>query len=540
VAALGFWAGMMLLGQVVPQLLNAAASAAQFRVWTRVQKRLIAALNRPWSIAHLENPRTADLLAQVPGLGGGAAGPGATVFGLVMNRIPTFLRTVVSGSLLFVFNWPAAVLLYVAQFFFLRQVRRGFVEETKAILGTTQAVRRGEYYRDLALDAGTAKEMRVLSLPDWLGDRMQREWRTRLLHEWKHRRSDTIWAVVGALAASAAGVVVYGFLAGDAARGVITLGALVIYLRSAQAIASGGVTNADFQIEYGAASMPALLELEAMAAAGVSRSAPATLPTSAPSREIRFDNVTFAYAGGAPVLRDLSLSIPAGSSLAIVGLNGAGKTTLVKLLARLYDPASGAITVDGVDLRDVDPDAWREHVAAIFQDFLRLGLSARDNIGFGGLRFAAEGAALARAAEKAGVLDRIRTLPKGWDTPLMRQFTDGADLSGGEWQRVALARALMAVEAGARLLILDEPTAALDVRAEAQLYDRFLDLTRGLTTVLISHRFSTVRRADRICMLEHGAVLELGTHAELIALGGKYAELFTLQSQRFAEAEAVQ
>ncbi len=136
------------------------------------------------------------------------------------------------------------------------------------------------------------------------------------------------------------------------------------------------------------------------------------------------------------------------------------------------------------------------------------------------------------------MLDRIRALPKGWETPLMRQFTDGADLSGGEWQRVALARAFMAVEAGARLLILDEPTAALDVRAEAELYDRFLDLTRGLTTILISHRFSTVRRADRICVIEAGSVLELGSHAELMALGGRYAELFTLQSQRFAEAEA--
>jgi len=191
-------------------------------------------------------------------------------------------------------------------------------------------------------------------------------------------------------------------------------------------------------------------------------------------------------------------------------------------------------------LRDVDPAAWRARIAAIFQDFLRFGLSARDNVGFGGPALIADDKALARAAEKAGVLARIGALPKGWETPLMRQFTDGADLSGGEWQRVALARAFMAVEAGARVLILDEPTAALDVRAESELYDRFLDLTRGLTTILISHRFSTVRRADRICVIEAGSVMELGAHAELMALGGRYAELFTLQSQRFAEAEAAQ
>jgi ATP-binding cassette subfamily B protein len=346
-----------------------------------------------------------------------------------------------------------------------------------------------------------------------------------------------IGGVAGAIAASLAGLVVYGALANDAARGVITLGALLIYLRSAQAIAGWGLSNADYAIEYGAAAVPALRKLEAMTAVGP-QTAPKALPLDAPSREIRFENVSFAYGAGAPVLSGLSLSIPAGTSLAIVGLNGAGKTTLVKLLARLYDPTSGAVTIDGVDLREVDPDAWRGQVAAIFQDFLRFGLSARDNIGFGGLRLSGDETALARAAEKAGVLERIRALPRGWDTPLMRQFTDGADLSGGEWQRVALARALMAVEAGARLLILDEPTAALDVRAEAEIYERFLELTRGLTTILISHRFSTVRRADRICVLEHGAVAELGSHAELVALGGKYAELFLLQSQRFAEAEA--
>ena len=311
----------------------------------------------------------------------------------------------------------------------------------------------------------------------------------------------------------------------------------LFHLRSAQAIGGWGLSNADYQIEYGCAALPALRELEAMTASGAVAT-PKRLAADAPAHEIRFEQVSFAYADGAPVLNGLSLSIPAGTSLAIVGLNGAGKTTLVKLLARLYDPTAGAITIDGVDLPDVDPAAWRARIAAIFQDFLRFGLPARDNVGFGGPALLADEAALARAAEKAGVLDRIRALPKGWDTPLMRQFTDGADLSGGEWQRVALARAFMAVEAGARLLILDEPTAALDVRAEAELYDRFLDLTRGLTTVLISHRFSTVRRADRICVVEAGSVLALGSHAELMALGGRYAELFTLQSQRFAEAEA--
>jgi ATP-binding cassette subfamily B protein len=537
VTALGMWAALMMLGEIGPRLLTATATSAASRIESRVQQRVIAALGRPWSIAHLEDPKTADLLSQVSGLGVGAIGPGAAISGLVTMRIPTILRSVTSGALLFAYSWPAALLLFAAQFVFVRQIRRSWVEDARSILGKTDAVRRADYYRELALGAATAKEMRVLSLHGWLGERLGREWKSRLFQDWKHRRGDMIGGVAGAIAASLAGLVVYGALANDAARGVITLGALLIYLRSAQAIAGWGLSNADYAIEYGAAAAPALRKLEAMTAVGP-QTAPKALPLDAPSREIRFENVSFAYGAGAPVLSGLSLSIPAGTSLAIVGLNGAGKTTLVKLLARLYDPTSGAVTIDGVDLREVDPDAWRGQVAAIFQDFLRFGLSARDNIGFGGLRLSGDETALARAAEKAGVLERIRALPRGWDTPLMRQFTDGADLSGGEWQRVALARALMAVEAGARLLILDEPTAALDVRAEAEIYERFLELTRGLTTILISHRFSTVRRADRICVLEHGAVAELGSHAELVALGGKYAELFLLQSQRFAEAEA--
>ena len=442
-ATLGAWAALMMLGEMEPRLLTAAAAfLAASRVESRVQERVIAALNRPWSIAHLESPRTADLLSQVSGLGVGAVGPGLAVSGLVTSRVPMILRSVVSGALLLAYSWPMALLLAAVQVFFVRQIRRGWVADAQNLLGKTDAVRRADYYRDLALGAGTAKEMRVLGLAGWLDARLRRESMTGLLQQWKAHRWNALGGVLGATAAGLAGLVVYGLLARDAASGVITIGALVIYLRAAQAIGGWGLSNADYQIEYGCAALPALRELEAMTTAGA-EVAPKALAADAPAREIRFDDVSFAYADGAPVLRDLSLAIPAGSSLAIVGLNGAGKTTLVKLLARLYDPTGGAITVDGVDLREVDPAAWRARIAAIFQDFLRFGLSARDNVGFGGPALLDDDAALARAAGKAGVLDRIRALPKGWETPLMRQFTDGADLSGGEWQRVALAQGVL-------------------------------------------------------------------------------------------------
>jgi ATP-binding cassette subfamily B protein len=246
--------------------------------------------------------------------------------------------------------------------------------------------------------------------------------------------------------------------------------------------------------------------------------------------------VGFRYPGTADdVFSDLHLDIPAGRSLAIVGANGAGKTTLVKLLARLYDPASGRITVDGVDLRQLDPHAWHTRIGALFQDFVHYDLSVADNVGFGAPTLAADPDRLRAAAERAGALDLVEGLPAGWETVLSRQFTNGVDLSGGQWQRVALARALFAVDGGARVLVLDEPTANLDVRAEADVYDRFLELTAGLTTVVISHRFSTVRRADRIVVLEHGRVIEQGTHGQLLASAGRYAEMFRLQAARFAE-----
>jgi ABC-type multidrug transport system fused ATPase/permease subunit len=243
-----------------------------------------------------------------------------------------------------------------------------------------------------------------------------------------------------------------------------------------------------------------------------------------PAREIRLRDVTFAYPGGAPVLEHFDLTIPAGSSLAIVGQNGAGKTTIAKLLCRLYDPQSGAIEIDGVDIREFDLVSWRSRVTAVFQDFLRLELPLRDNV-------APAGAPddVVRAALDAAGATNLAAL----DTVLARGYEGGTDLSGGQWQRIALARALAAVTLGAGVVLLDEPTAQLDVRGEAEIFERLLAATRHCTTILISHRFSTVRHADRICVLEHGRVVELGTHDELMALGGRYRTMFDLQAQRF-------
>jgi ATP-binding cassette subfamily B protein len=252
----------------------------------------------------------------------------------------------------------------------------------------------------------------------------------------------------------------------------------------------------------------------------------------APPRPIHsgfeFQNVSFAYPGSDHlVLRDVSFRLDRGQKIALIGENGAGKTTLVKLLARLYDPTAGRIFLDGIDLRDSDVDDLRREIGVIFQDYMRYDMSARDNIGLGRVQDLADQNRVEQAAHKSLAAELIATLENGYNQMLGRRFDGGVDLSAGQWQKIALGRAYMR---DAQVLILDEPTASLDARAEYEVFQRFADLTRDRTAVLISHRFSTVRMADHILVLNNGIIQEQGTHEQLLALGGRYAELFELQA----------
>jgi ATP-binding cassette subfamily B protein len=256
------------------------------------------------------------------------------------------------------------------------------------------------------------------------------------------------------------------------------------------------------------------------------------LPVPNPIREgFRFEDVHFGYPGAAkPVLNGISFHLAPGQKIALLGENGAGKTTLVKLLCRLYDPSAGRITLDGKDLRDYDPESLRQEIGVIFQDFLKYDATAGDNIGFGLIESLTDPARIDQASEKSYADSVISTLPSGYETMLGRRFEGGIELSQGQWQKIALARAYMR---DAQLLILDEPTASLDARAEYEVFERFANLTAGKSAVLISHRFSTVRMADLILVLEHGKILEQGSHEELLARGTRYAELFELQAAGF-------
>jgi ABC-type multidrug transport system fused ATPase/permease subunit len=317
----------------------------------------------------------------------------------------------------------------------------------------------------------------------------------------------------------AGNLLVFLMLGRDAVAGDLSLGRLVVFAQAAvgaSLIAFGGL---NWALDGAAAPVAAVLRLEKLTASRGALSTGDSPADGKPMRELRFRDVDFAYPSGRSILHGFSLQIPAGSSLAIVGRNGAGKTTLAKLICRLYDPTAGAIEADGEDIREIDVAQWRSRVAAVFQDFIRFELTLRENVAPQG----APDEVILEALRAAGAHD-LASL----DTILAKGYQGGTDLSGGQWQRIALARALCAVKQGAGIVLLDEPTAQLDVRGEAEIFGRILAETRHCMTILVSHRFSTVRQADRICVLEEGRVVELGSHDELMALGGRYRTMFDL------------
>ena len=518
--------------QTLPAVHTALSLNLGSRVAAHLFDRLAELTTTPKGIGHLEDPELAADLTTAREFDRGMTGPPMYLnMDFIAGSLTLLVAGVVSAVALVRYVWWAPVVLLAGWGATHWLLRESGVWQDRNTAEVKAAQQHAEYAYQLAVSPPPAKEVRLFGLEDWVLDRFATVRRRLFTLQYDATRLREK-SVLGALAfVGVANLAVFLWLARAATSGGMQLGTAVTAAQLALGVSAVAFGGLNWAMDGAAAPVVALQRL-------LPRVAPAGALIPGAGRTLSYAGhgpqgvalairgLQFAYPRAErPIYDGLDLDVRPGEALAIVGSNGAGKTTLAKLLCRFYDPTGGAISADGVDLRDLEVDAWRASVTAVFQDFLRLDLSLRDNVDPG--RRATDDQVRTALAE-AGA-DRLATL----DTPLAKGYPGGTDLSGGQWQRVALARALCAVTTGSRLVLLDEPTAGLDVRGEAVIFQRLLDATRGATRILVSHRFSTVRMADRIAVLDQGRVTELGTHHELMAKGGRYAAMFALQASHF-------
>jgi ATP-binding cassette subfamily B protein len=490
----------------------------------------------------LERPETFNLLNEVraPLLRSGpaSAGDGTAAILALTTR---YAQLAGAAALIAITLGIRSCLVVMLAALITRFGQRGSLARFGSLWARFDAARRNVYYlRSIGLGTNATKEIRIFGLLPWLRDRHRADTEFYLSPLWRERKR-----ILGrpflaySFAATIGGGYVLVTLVDAVVHRDISLLSLSIGIQAILLPMRFGVffPECDIQTLYGSQACRSLAQFERdnLRNNKVIRGASERhLPPRCPEREVRFENVSFCYENSnRRILDGVQLQLPAGKSTAIVGLNGAGKSTLVKLLAKLYEPNSGRVIVDNQDLRSIDVRDWRRHLAVVFQDYVKYDFSLADNIAIGAPQRYADLPSVIAAATKAGADDILTSLSHGLQTRLSSRYLGGRDLSGGQWQRIALARAFFAINAGASLLILDEPTAQLDIEAEARFYDNFLELTRGLTTLIISHRFASVRRADQVAILENGRITEQGNHDALLQLGGQYARLFHLQAQSF-------
>jgi ABC-type multidrug transport system fused ATPase/permease subunit len=527
---------VFMLMQVLGPLHTALSANLGDRTAAWLYDELTGACSAVPGIGHLEDPELATDLQVARDFDRGMTGPPLSIsMDFIAGSLVQMVAGLAQACVLFGFAWWAPIVLtggWLSTHWLLRESAIWRDRNTPEV---RLAQRDADYAYRLAADPPAAKELRIFGLPDWVLERFLASRRRlhRLQYEATRMRERSVLLSLGLVLIT--NLLVLWQLGEAALGGRLSLGSLIAYATAAAGasmIAFGGL---NWALDGAAAPVAAVARLSvAMGQAGTVASG--RRPAGGmPAHQINFRDVTFAYPASPdrPVLNGLSLEIPAGSSLAIVGQNGAGKTTLAKLLCRLYDPQSGTIEVDGVDVRDLDLESWHQRVTAVFQDFVRFELTLRENVAPRQTIAGEAGPGLDETID-AALTEAGAAGLAGLSTVLAKGYTGGTDVSGGQWQRVALARALTAVRLGAGLVLLDEPTAQLDVRGETEIFERILAATRSCTTILISHRFNTVRHVDRIAVVDDGKVVELGSHDELLALRGRYWRMFSLQAERFA------
>lgn len=544
-------AAAFMLSQILAPVQQMIGLAIQRAVDGHIRDQAVAAVTGSVGIAALED---GDVLATFSDarmrFENNWHTPGNAVAGM-LYLFARYTQMALLLTIVWILLGPGIALAMFAGIIILRTGNRGGLRSYSRLWHDNRHLRRRLlYFRDVTMGSMAAKEIRVFGSLPWLSaghlkahhdfaDPVDKE-RRRI-----YFKPYLVYTAIGLVAILWALVTLTSNAAGTGPEpGALAVGSLSLteFTLALQALIGALMLGRDYpesdtSTQFGMNALTSIRDVErAVSEADTAPRGGAPVPAGAPFKAIEFRDLHFSYPGAAETVFDgLNLTIEAGKTTAIVGVNGAGKTTLMKLLARLYEPTYGAIYVDGVDISTLELAQWRRTLSVVFQDFVRYEFTAADNIAVGAAFEPADRVAVERAAAKTGMLETLADAPKGLDTILARAYEDGIDLSGGQWQRVAIARSLYAVDKGARVLVLDEPTAALDVRAEAEFFEQFIELTKGLTTVLISHRFSSVRRADHIIVIENGRVVEQGSHARLMRTKTRYRTLFELQARRFRE-----